>query len=65
MFQMMCVIAKLERNHIVERVKEGLEASKRRGRSLGRPKLDKEKLAFALRMYDSEEYSIKEIVSAT
>lgn len=65
MFQMMCVIAELERNLIAERVKEGLEASKRRGKTLGRPKLDKEKLAVALRMYDSEEYSIKEIVSAT
>ncbi|MEK5102806.1 recombinase family protein [Cytobacillus sp. FSL M8-0252] len=65
MFQMMCVIAELERNLIAERVKEGLEASKRRGKTLGRPKLDKEKLTVALRMYDSEEYSIKEIVSAT
>ncbi|MCY9509782.1 recombinase family protein [Paenibacillus larvae] len=65
MFQMMCVIAELERNLIAERVKEGLEASKRRGKTLGRPKLDKEKLAVALRMYDSKEYSIKEIVSTT
>ncbi|PLR75463.1 resolvase [Bacillus sp. V3-13] len=65
MFQMMCVIAELERNLIAERVKEGLDASKRRGKTLGRPKLDKEKLTVALRMYDSNEYSIKEIVSAT
>lgn len=65
MFQMMCVIAELERNLIAERVKEGLEASKRRGKTLGRPKLDKEKLVVALRMYDSKEYSIKEIVSVT
>ncbi|AHD04404.1 resolvase [Paenibacillus larvae subsp. larvae] len=65
MFQMMCVIAELERNLIAERVKEGLEASKRRGKTLGRPKLDKEKFAVALRMYDSKEYSIKEIVSTT
>lgn len=65
MFQMMCVIAELERNLIAERVKEGLEASKKRGKTLGRPKLDKEKLTVALRMYDSKEYSVKEIVSAT
>ena len=62
MFQMMCVIAKLERNLIADRVKEGLEASKKRGKKLGRPKLDKDKLTIALRMYDSNEYSIKEIV---
>ncbi|MEW9576690.1 recombinase family protein [Bacillus toyonensis] len=65
MLQMLCVIAELERNLIAERVKEGLEASKKRGKKLGRPKLEKEKISIALRMYDSKEYSIKEIVEAT
>lgn len=41
---MMCVIAELERNLIVERIKEGLEASKQRGKKLGRPKVDQGKL---------------------
>lgn len=50
---------------IAERVKEGLEASKKRGKKLGRPKLEKEKLSISLRMYDSKEYSIKEIVEGT
>lgn len=62
MFQMMCVIAELERNMIAERVKEGLESAKKRGKKLGRPKLDTDKVSVALRMYDSKEYSIKEIV---
>lgn len=31
-------------------------------RELGRPKLEKEKLSSALRMYDSNECSIKEII---
>ncbi|MDA2638920.1 recombinase family protein [Bacillus cereus] len=57
MFQMMCVIA--------ERVKKGLEASKKRGKKLGRPKIDKDKISLALRMYDSNEYSIKEIIEGT
>lgn len=65
MLQMMCVIAELERNLIAERVKEGLEASKKRGKKLGRPKLEKEQLSIALRMYDSKGYSIKEIVEGT
>ena len=65
MFQIMCVIAELERNLIAERVKEGLEASKKRGKKLGRPKVDKDKIALALRMYDSKEYSIKEIIDGT
>ncbi|WP_414638733.1 recombinase family protein [Bacillus cereus] len=59
MFQKMCVIAELERNLIAERVKEGLEASKKRVKKLGRPKVDKDKISLALRMYDSKEYSIK------
>ncbi len=61
MFQMMSVIAELERNLIAERVREGIEASKRRGKHIGRPKIDKEKVAIALRMYDSGEYSVKEV----
>ncbi len=43
MLQMMCVIAELERNLIAERVKEGLEASKKRGKKLGILKLEKRK----------------------
>lgn len=65
MFQMMCVIAELERNLIAERVKEGLEASKKLGKKLGRLKVDKDKLSLALRMYDSKEYSVKEIKDGT
>ncbi|WP_217613764.1 helix-turn-helix domain-containing protein, partial [Bacillus sp. GbtcB14] len=55
----------LERNLIAERVKAGLEASKKRGKKLGTPKLEKEKLSIASRMYDSKEYSIKEIAEGT
>ncbi|WP_273129996.1 recombinase family protein [Bacillus weihaiensis] len=62
MFQMMCVIAELERNMIAERVKEGLESAKKRGKKLGRPKMDSDKVSVAMRMYDSGEYTIKEIV---
>ncbi|EEM14177.1 Resolvase [Bacillus pseudomycoides DSM 12442] len=65
MLQKMCVIAELERNLIAERVKEGMEASKNREKKLGRSKLEKEKLSITLRMYDSKEYSIKEIVEGT
>lgn len=65
MFQMICVIAELERNLIAERVKEDLEASKKRGKKLGRPKVDKDKISLAFRMYDSNEYSIKEIIEGT
>jgi len=64
MLQMMCVIAELERNLLAERVREGINASRKRGVRIGRPKMSKEKIATALRMYDSGEYSIKEIVGS-
>ncbi len=63
MFQMMSVIAELERNLLAERVKEGITASRLRGTKIGRPRLAKEKVNIAMRMYNSGEYSIKEIVA--
>ena len=65
MLQMMGVIAELERNLIAERIKEGLKASQKRGTHVGRPKKDPEIIKTALKMYDSEEYSVKEITKAT
>lgn len=64
MLQMMSVISELERNLLAERVKEGLVASRRRGTSIGRPKIPQEKLNMAMRMYKSGDYSIKEITDA-
>ncbi len=63
MLQMMSVIAELERNLLAERVKEGIIASRSRGTAVGRPKLPQEKVNVAMRMYNSGEYSIKEIVA--
>lgn len=48
-----------------ERGKEGLEESKKTGNKIGRPKLEKEKLLIALRIYDSDQYSIKGIIEET
>ena len=41
-----------------ERVRDGLEAAKRRGKKLGRPKKDMDS---AIRMWLSKEFSISEI----
>ncbi len=38
MLQMMSVIAELERNLLADRVRKGIEASKKRGVAIGRPK---------------------------
>lgn len=65
MLQLMGVIAELERNLIAERIREGLKASQRRGTHVGRPRKDPEIMNVALKMYDSEEYSVKEILKAT
>ena len=48
-----------------EQGKEGLEESKKTGNKIGRPNLEKEKLLIALRIYDSDQYSIKEIIEET
>lgn len=65
MLGMMAVIAQLERDLTVQRVKEGLESAKARGKKLGRPKVDEDKLKNALRLYDTGEWSIKDIINTT
>lgn len=62
MLGMIAVIAQLERDLIAQRTKEGLAAARARGKQLGRPTLDSDKVKTALKMYDSSEFSIKEIV---
>lgn len=63
MLGMIAVISQLERDLIVQRTKEGLQAVKARGVKLGRPSLDDDKVKTALKMYDSGDYSVKEIVA--
>ena len=58
-------ISQFERDLTVERTKEGLVAARARGRKGGRPKSDKKALNKAIKLYQSKEYSIKEIVSMT
>lgn len=65
MMGMLAVIAQLERDLIAERTREGLASAKKRGSKLGRPSLDKDKVKTALKMYDSGEYTVKEILTAT
>lgn len=65
MLQMMSVISELERNLLAERIREGLKASQKRGVRIGRPKTNPEVIQTALKMYDSEDYSVKEILRTT
>jgi DNA invertase Pin-like site-specific DNA recombinase len=64
-FRILASIAELERDIISERTKAGLSAARARGRNGGRPAVSKKKVELALKMYQSKEYSISQIVHAT
>ena len=64
-FNIFASLAEFERDMISERTKAGLQSARARGRKGGRPKIGNGKNALALKMYDSKEYSIGEIVKAT
>lgn len=57
--------AEFERDLIVQRVNEGLKAARARGRKGGRPRVNQKKLDQAIRLYNSREYSLKEIQEMT
>lgn len=57
--------SQFERDLIVERTREGLKAARTRGRKGGRPTVKKANVERALKLYDSEEYSIKDITAMT
>lgn len=64
-FHIFASLAKFERDMISERTKAGLVAARARGRNGGRPTAKKEKVELALKMYDSKDYSIEQILEAT
>ena len=53
--------AEFERDLIVERTKEGIISARSRGRSGGRPKVKESKIDKALKLYDAQFHSLKEI----
>lgn len=57
--------SQFERDLIVQRTKEGLESARARGRKGGRPKVKEKFINRAIKLYDSREYSISEIVGMT
>ncbi|MBB6497327.1 recombinase family protein [Methanococcus maripaludis] len=65
LFTIFAGLAEFERDLISERVKSGLNAARSRGKLGGRPTVRNEKINLALKMYDSKEYSINEILKAT
>lgn len=58
-------ICQFERDLTVQRTREGLKASRARGRVGGRPKTDSKIIDKAVRLYNSKSYSVKEITELT
>ena len=65
MMKMFSVFADFEREIIVERTKEGLASARARGHVEGRPAINKETVANAIKLYDSRNVSIQEICKIT
>lgn len=65
MFTIFAGISQFERDLISQRTKESLAIARARGRKGGRPKKESSKIDLAIKMYNSKEYSIKEITDAT
>jgi len=65
LFTLMSALAQFERDLISERTVEGLRAARARGRMGGRPKITDEKIKKARKLYDTRQYSLKEIEEMT
>ena len=61
MFTIFAGISQFERDLISQRTKEGLESARARGRKGGRPVKNKSDIEKALKLYNSKDYSLKEI----
>jgi len=65
LFTLMSAIAQFERDVIADRTKEGLRSARARGRTGGRPKVNSEAIKKAVKLYNTGQYSIKEIEEMT
>ena len=65
LFTLMSAIAQFERDVIADRTREGLKAARARGRTGGRPRADPEQVKKAVKLYKTEQYSIREIEKLT
>ena len=61
----MGALGQMERAMITQRVKEGVKVAKEQGVEFGRPKANKNKVAYALELYHSGEYTAKKICDIT
>lgn len=65
LFTLMSAIAQFERDVIADRTREGLRSARARGRIGDRPKANPDKVKKAVKLYNTRQYSIKEIEEMT
>lgn len=65
LFTLMSAIAQFERDTIADRTREGLRSARARGRTGGRPKTNSDNIKKAVKLYNTRQYSIKEIEELT
>ena len=65
LFTLMSAIAQFERDTIADRTREGLRSARARGRTGGRPKKNPDQIKKAIKLYNTGQYSVKEIEELT
>jgi DNA invertase Pin-like site-specific DNA recombinase len=65
LFTLMSAIAQFERDTIADRTREGLKSARARGRMGGRPKINGDNVKKAVMLYNTRQYSVKEIEELT
>lgn len=65
LFPLMSAIAQFERDTIADRTREGLRSARARDKTSGRPKMNADSIKKAVKLYNTRQYSIKEIEELT
>jgi DNA invertase Pin-like site-specific DNA recombinase len=65
LFTLMSAISQFERDTIADRTREGLRSARARGRMGGRPKTNADVIRKAVKLYNTRQYSIREIEELT
>lgn len=65
LFTILSSLAQFERDVLVERTREGLNAARSRGRCGGRPKSDEKAVQKAIALYNTKQYSVTEVTDLT
>lgn len=65
LFTLMSAVAQFERDVIADRTREGLKSARARGRTGGRPKTNQDQVKKAVKLYHTQQYSIREIEEMT